>query len=246
MAYAVVTREVEAESPYRSALAPLGLEVIAMPVTRTEPPRDAGALGRALEGGGFGAIVVASQRAAAALAAARGHHELPEVWAVGPATQRALAAAGIASLQPAGAHDGTSLAQAMIASRDVAGLRVLFPRAEDGREDAMSILRAASAEIVDVVAYRTVPTAADDPAIARGRELLEAGHAAVCLVFAPSQASALDAAVGPLGKLVTTFAAIGDTTGAVLREAGVACVVVAAMPTPEGVAQAISSVYPPR
>jgi len=52
--------------------------------------------------------------------------------------------------------------------------------------------------------------------------------------------------VGPLGKLVTTFAAIGDTTGAVLREAGVACVVVAAMPTPEGVAQAISSVYPPR
>ena len=110
----------------------------------------------------------------------------------------------------------------------------------------MSILRAASAEIVDVVAYRTVPTSADDPAIARGRELLEAGDAAVCLVFAPSQASALDAAVGPLGKLATTFAAIGDTTGAVLREAGVARVAVAATPTPEGVAQAISSVYPPR
>jgi uroporphyrinogen-III synthase len=246
MAYAVVTREVEAASPYRTALAPLGLELVAMPVTRTEPPRDASALGRALEAGGLAAIVVASPRAAQALGAARAHAALPEVWAVGPATQRALAALGIAALHPEVAHDGASLAHAMLAVRDLAGKRVLFPRAEDGRVEAMSVLRAASVEVVDVVAYRTVPTASGDPAIARGRELLEAASAAVCVVFAPSQASALDAAVGPLARLATTFVAIGDTTGAVLREAGVARVAVATTPTPEGVAQAISAVYPPR
>lgn len=246
MAFAVLTRELEADSPYTTALAPLGLEVIAMPVTHTAPPRDASALARALEVGGYAAIVVASPRAAAALIAARGHHVLPEVWAVGPATQRALVAAGIPAIQPEAAHDGASLAQTMVGSRDLAGKRVLFPRAEDGRVDAMSILRTASAEIVEVIAYRTVATAANDPAIARGRALLEAGQAAVCIVFAPSQASALDAVVGPLVKLPTQFAAIGDTTGAVLRAAGVASVAVATTPTPEGVAQAISAVYPPR
>ncbi|MDX2090897.1 MAG: uroporphyrinogen-III synthase [Kofleriaceae bacterium] len=246
MAFAVLTRALEAESPYATALAPLGLEVVAMPVTRTAPPRDASALARALEQGELAAIVVASPRAATALIAARGHAVLPEVWAVGPATHRVLVAAGIPAHQPETAHDGASLAHAMVNSRELAGKRVLFPRAEDGRLDAMSILRAASAEIVDVIAYRTVAADAHDPAIARGRDLLASGAAAVCIVFAPSQASALTAVVGPLAALPTQFAAIGDTTGAVLREAGIAHVAVATTPTPEGVAQAISAVYPPR
>lgn len=249
MALAVLTRELDADSPYATVLAPLGLEVVAMPVTHTAPPRDASALARALEVGGLAAIVVASPRAANALIAARASHPghaLPEVWAVGPATQRTLVAAGIPALQPEAAHDGASLAHAMVGSRDLAGKRVLFPRAEDGRIEAMSILRAASVEIVDVIAYRTVAAEASDPAIARGRELLVSGHAAVCIVFAPSQASALAAVVGPLGTLTAQFAAIGDTTGAVLREAGVASVAVATTPTPEGVAHAISAVYPPR
>lgn len=246
MPYAVLTRELDASAAYASVLAPLGLEVISMPVTRTEPPRDAGALGRALEAGGHAAIVVASARAAAALAAARGHAQLPEVWAVGPATQRALAAAGIPAVLPEAAHDGASLAHAMITQRELAGRRVLVPRAEDGREDAIAVLRAASVEIDDVIAYRTVPVPADDPAIAEGRDLLASGRAAVCAVFAPSQVTALASLVGPLSEVRTVFAAIGDTTGAVLRAAGVANVAVAAMPTPEGLANAVAAVYPPR
>jgi uroporphyrinogen-III synthase len=52
--------------------------------------------------------------------------------------------------------------------------------------------------------------------------------------------------LGPLGGLHVLFAAIGDTTGAVLREAGIANVAVAASPTPEGLANAIAAVYPHR
>jgi uroporphyrinogen-III synthase len=244
MPSAVLTREIDAHSGYIAALGALGLEVVAMPVTHTEPPRDPMALPRALEHGGHAAIVIASARAAAALAQAREHvTSLPEVWAVGPATKRALAAAGITAHHPPGVVDGASLAQAMIASPQLAGRRVLVPRAEDGRDDAIAVLRSAGIEVVDVIAYRTVPTAADDPAIAEGVQLLSAGTAAVCAVFAPSQVAALAAVLGPLGELRVPFAAIGDTTGAVLREAGVATVAVAASPTPEGLANAVASVY---
>ncbi|MEO7736038.1 MAG: hypothetical protein ABIY55_34090, partial [Kofleriaceae bacterium] len=77
MAYAVITREVAA--PYAAVLAPLGLEVVALPVTRVEPAREPAVLARAIAQGGYAAIVVASARAAEALHAARGVHALPEV-----------------------------------------------------------------------------------------------------------------------------------------------------------------------
>lgn len=248
MPYAVLTRYLETPSAYADTFAAIGLEVVAMPVTRTEPPRDPQALVRALDHGGHVAVVVASARAAAALARARedGVRQMPEVWAVGPATRRALAAAGISAHLPPSAHDGASLATAMLAQRDLAGRKVLVPRAEDGRDDAIAVLRAAGAEIVDIVAYRTVPTPAGDPSIARGRELLVTGQAAVCAVFAPSQVNALIKIVGPIALLPTVFAAIGDTTGAILREAGVQTVAIAASPTPEGLANAVATVYPPR
>lgn len=250
MPYAVFTREVDAGSAYVSALATLGLEVVAMPLTCTEPPRDPGALARALEAGGHAAILIASARGAAALIeavnGARVHPSIPEVWAVGPATLRALVAGGIHAIHPPGAHDGASLAHALITERQLEGRRVLVARAEDGREEAMAILRAAKVGIDDVIVYRTVASPSDDPALARGRDLLLGGRANVCVVFAPSQVTALAALVGPLGERHTHYAAIGDTTAAVLTEAGVATVVVATTPTPEGLANAIAAVYPPR
>ncbi len=250
MPYAVVTREIDASSAYVSALAALGLELVAMPLTRTEPPRDPGALARALEAGGHAAILIASARGAAALVeavnGARIHPTLPEVWAVGPATLRALVAGGITAIHPPGAHDGASLAHGMISERVLDGRRVLVARAEDGREEAMAILRAAGAIIDDIAVYRTVASPPDDPALARGLDLLLTGGADVCVVFAPSQVTALAALVDPLAELTTLFAAIGDTTAAVLREAGVDTVAVATTPTPEGLANAIATVYPPR
>lgn len=263
MAYAVVTRDREGAAPYAAALAPLGLEVVAMPVTRTEPPEDPEALARALARGGHAAIVCASARAAAALVAATGARagaaagaaaeaavearagaqQLPEVWAVGPATARALEAGRIHAIVPDGVRDGASLARALIAARELAGARVLVPRAEDGRDEAIACLRAAGAEIDDVIAYRTVAAPAGEPALAEGRALLLSGRAAICVVLAPSQVAAL-AALVPLAPL--SFAAIGETTATALRAAGARAVAVAATPTPAGIATAVRSVYPGR
>jgi uroporphyrinogen-III synthase len=245
VAYAVITREAEAAAPYAAALAPLGLDGIALPVTRTAPARDPGELVRVLAAGGHAAIVVASARAAAALEAARGGAALPEVWAVGPATARALADAGIAARVPPGARDAATLARALVAERALAGQRVLVPRAEDGRDEAIAILREAGADVDAVAAYRTVPAPADDPDLARGLGLLRRGEVAVCAMFAPSQVAALDTLVSVRG-LTAQFAAIGETTAQALRDAGAATVVVADRPTPECLAKAVAAVYPLR
>ena len=241
----MITREAEAAAPYVAALAPLGLEGLALPVTRMAPALDPGELVRALAHGGYAAIVVASARAAQVLQAARGPAPLPEVWAVGPATARALAAAGIPARVPPVARDAVTLATMLVAERSLAGHRVLVPRAEDGRDEAIAILREAGAVVDAITAYRTVPAAADDPDLAHGLALLRRGEVAVCAVFAPSQVAALDTLVG-IRRISAPFAAIGETTATALRAAGAAVIAVADAPTPERLAKAVSAVYPLR
>jgi uroporphyrinogen-III synthase len=137
------------------------------------------------------------------------------------------------------------VAHALVAARALAGRRVLVPRAEGGRDEAIAILRDAGAEVDAIVAYRTVSAAADDPAIARGLALLQGDAAAACAVFAPSQVRALDALVG-IPRISAVFVAIGETTAVALCDAGAAVVAVADGPTPEGLAKAVSAVYPRR
>ena len=212
-----------------------------MPVVTTAPAADPDALPRALATGPFAAIVVASPRAAAELVRAGGAAAGP-VWAVGPATERALADASVAAHHPSGVRTGADLARALVAAMAVAGKRVLLPRAEHGRTEAIEILRGAGADVVDVIAYRSIAAAADDPAIARGLVALRAGRAEICAVFAPSQVAALSALVGPLRAVATRFCAIGETTAAALRTEGVHELAVAREPTPQGVAEAVRAV----
>jgi uroporphyrinogen-III synthase len=258
MAVAVLTRDRADVSAYASALASLGLTVVAMPVTKTVGAADPGALARVLDTGDYAAIMVTSARAAdelgraaSSLATVRATMpDLPDVWAVGAATRVALEAARLPAHQPEGVRDGVELAQALVAAKQLRGKRVLVPRAEDGRTEPLEILRAAGADVVDVIAYRTVALPTDDVALSEGADLLVQGRAAICAVFAPSQVTALAAAIASrdheLAALVTQFCAIGETTAAALRGAGVREVAVAPAPTPEGMAQAVRSVYPSR
>jgi uroporphyrinogen-III synthase len=237
MAFAVLTRDVADAQAYAAALAPL--EIVAMPVTRTVSGVNPSGLARALASG-VDMVVVASPRAAHELMTAY-PGPLPPVWAVGPATKRALDIGNVPSHVVPGVTDGAGLAKAL-ARQGVQGKRVLVPRAEEGRLEPLEILRAAGAEVIDVVAYRTVAAIPDDP---RGRHLLETGQAAVCCVFAPSQVTAL-AALVELPRISAKLCAIGETTAAAVRAAGVSEVAVALSPTPEGMAQAVRSVYPIR
>src|SRR5438067_2378651 len=121
MAYAVLTRDPADAQAYAAALAPLGFEVVAMPVTRTVPPADRDALARALAGD-FAAIVIASPRAAHELA--RAGHTGAEIWAVGPATKRALDIAKLAAIEP-GARDGAERARPLARQALAAVERIL-------------------------------------------------------------------------------------------------------------------------
>ena len=126
MAFAVLTRDPADTVVYAAAL--LLLEVVAMPVTRTAAPLDPAELERLLAAG-VDAVVVASPRAAQQLARA-GLRDGPAVWAVGPATRRALEIAKIPAQVPHGVRDGMELARAVIAG-GVRGKKILVPRAEE-------------------------------------------------------------------------------------------------------------------
>jgi uroporphyrinogen-III synthase len=242
---------------YAAALAPIGLTVIAMPVTRTEAAPDPDALVHALDDGEYDAIVVASARAAHELARAAslritgtGIPERAEVWAVGPATKRALDEAAVPATVPADVRDAAELAARLLAARDLAGKRVLLPRAEDGRTEAAAVLRDAGAIVVEVIAYRTLAASPDDLAVQPGADALATGRAAVLCLFAPSQVTALASIMAVRGinlsSLAAQICAIGETTAQELREAGIERVAVATAPTPEGMAYAVRSVYPTR
>jgi uroporphyrinogen-III synthase len=246
MAYAVLTRDAAGAKRYATALSPLGLECIAMPVTHTAPAPDPDALKRALLGPAFDAILIASPRAAAELVRARDESriDLPPVWAVGEATQRALVAAQIAAIHPTGVRDGAELASRLAETRP---RRVLAPRAEEGRDEPIALLRAAGTHVEEVIAYRTLPLPPSDPRTSRGLALLTAAKAPVCVAFAPSQVTALGALLAARGVTVAatraTFVAIGETTAGALRQLGAYPIAVADEPTPEGIAKAVSSVY---
>jgi uroporphyrinogen-III synthase len=253
MSWAVLTRDPADAQAYVPALGALGLEVVALPVTRIAPATDPDALRRAVASGGYAAIFIASPRAAHELARARdaARVDLPEVWAVGAATKRALAIARIAATHPDGVTSGAELARRVVATIPLGGRRVLVPRAEEGRPEPIAILRAAGAIVDDVVAYRAVAAPADDPLLARGLDLLATRAAKVCAMFAPSQVTALAALLGiremSLSALaaVTQLAAIGETTAEALRASGVAAsaIAVARAPTPQGIANAVAAVY---
>jgi uroporphyrinogen-III synthase len=242
MPYAVITRDREGTTAYVPVLRTLGLDAIAMPVTRTEPMHEN--LRRALAAAQpYDEVACASARAATALAATRGSVTLPTVWAVGPATAQVLTDAGIAVRLEPTVVDAVSLANAMIAAKPVQGVRILVPRAEGGRDELVDLLREAGASVEAVAAYRTAPTATTAPVLEQGRTLFAKGQVAVCAVFAPSQVAALGTHVR-FRTTDTLFAAIGETTAQALRDAGAKRIVVATEPTPEGLAKIIATVYP--
>jgi uroporphyrinogen-III synthase len=250
---AILTREPDAAAPYAAALAPLGLTAVAMPVTKFDPASDedrAKLATAATHPGRYDAILVASPRAAEALIAAMGGDVTnlwgagaPKVWAIGAATQAALARAGVTAAVPPKA-DAAGLAEAVIAGG--MARRVLLPRAEGGRDEGIAALEAAGATVDAITAYRTVAVGLDDPLIADGLAALDRGPALVAL-FAPSQVSALDTILAARGSSLATLGcplvAIGATTAAAITSAGATLAAAAEAPTPEGMAKAAAAVY---
>jgi uroporphyrinogen III methyltransferase/synthase len=87
--------------------------------------------------------------------------------AVGPETAAAIARHGIRVDVTPAEHRADAILGALDADGDIRGRRVLLPRAEIAREVLGEELRQAGAEVVELVAYRTLPEEATGPDVYR-------------------------------------------------------------------------------
>jgi uroporphyrinogen III methyltransferase / synthase len=120
---------------------------------------------------------------------------------------------------------------------------VLLPRGDRAAPELPRALRAAGAEVTEVVAYRTVTGQGNSEAI----ELIRGGRVDVVAFASPS---AFHHFVESLGKKAiagiggaVAFAAIGNTTAAAIRDAGFEASIVAERPGAEAFAAAIEQHY---
>lgn len=235
----LVTRPAEQAEEVCALLEEAGLEPVVVPLIRTDPVEDLSALDGPLGRVGEYRWVVFSSVTAARIMAERmavlriGAERWREVGIVaGPATARALAEHGLRASRVVAPFSARAALKAL-AGEVTAGTRVLLPRAEGGREELASGLRALGALVDEVVVYRTVPVS-ESPALVRE---LERGVDAV-LFFSPSAVRGFKAAGGPLGD--TLVACIGETTATEARRVGLAVDVVSPETTAAGLVGALA------
>ena len=148
----------------------------------------------------------------------------PRLCAVGTATADRLRPYGIKVDVVPGEFRAEAVVAAITAAGPVAGLRVLVPRADIGREVLVQQLRQAGAVVTDVVAYRTVLDDAPrehEPDIYR---LLLDGKIDVVTFASPSAVRSFVKVYGaePAADLLknTVVAVIGPVTAEAARQAG--------------------------
>jgi uroporphyrinogen III methyltransferase / synthase len=180
-----------------------GAEAVEAPLIDIVPPADYGPLDEACErAGAYDWIVFTSGNAAAAfmdrlLQGPRDVRALAgaRLCAVGPGTAARLSRFGLkVDLVPED-HSAAGVVTALKEVGAIRGKRVLFPKADIARETVPEELRAAGAEVSEVVAYRTV-TAEHEVHLDIYRQLLDRRIDAVTF----SSASAVRAFVSIYGE----------------------------------------------
>lgn len=232
-----------------SALQAAGYRTRAVPTVNLEPG-DPAALDRhlrSLRPGDW--VVVTSATGARQVIDALRRRRLPLRWAaVGPATARVLSDGGIRPRVVPDDVRGDALPQALLAEGPLAGRRVLLPRADAADERLPAALRAAGAEVHEVVAYRTIeaPAASLRPLAAA---LSDPDLAAIVIASGSALrgllelASRLPSASRHRERLeAVPLVSIGPTTSAAITAAGLPVAAEAAHPSVAGLLSAVASV----
>ena len=173
----LVTRSVDQAGEFSSMLEEKGATVWECPTIRIVPPESSADLDSAISGlAGFSWLIFTSTNAVQFFFARL--HALGldsralgncRVCAVGPKTASALHLFGIrADLVPEN-YKAEGVVEAF-RSLDIAGQRVLFPKADRARDIIPSGLAALGAAVVDPIAYRNVLPDAVEPAILQALE----------------------------------------------------------------------------
>lgn len=241
--HVVLTRAPGADDGSADALAALGARVSVIPLIRIVPLPFSGP---APEAAHYDWLACTSQHAVrrftevadvAAWRARRTEYERPRVAAVGAATAAALGDLGLApDVVPARAS-GAALGEVLLADGLVAeGARVCFPCAALARDEFPDRLRSAGVRLDALVLYRTDADADGAAAIGAGARV---GSFDAIVLASGSAARALAPRLDDAGRRQLPLVAIGPSTAADAREAGLTVHAVAAEPTPSGVAAAV-------
>lgn len=241
-----VTRPRSDEDALARRLVELGARVLEAPAIALGPPASFAELDRALLAlDAVAWIAFASANAVDRTVARAGELGVdasalarPRLAALGPFTAaRVTRLLREPDLVPATAR-GDALAAALAPS--VRGLRVLVPRAEEGRPELVEGLARAGADVVAPVAYRTV--ASPPEALAPLAEALARGAVDAVTFASPSAVRAVVAALGPAARSLerTVLAAVGPTTAAELRACGLAVAVQPARASGTDLAEAVA------
>ncbi len=235
----IVTRASEWAGEFSQRLAALGAQPLEMPAIRIAPVEDTGPLDGAIaQLSGYDWAIFTSQNGVSAFwqrlealgLDGRALHPL-RIAAIGPATAAALRARGI---EPDYVPE-EFVAEAILAGiGDVAGQRILLPRADIARPLLAEGLRARGAIVDEIAAYRTLP--ADGPLPDPDR-LRQAD--AITFTSSSTVRHFVQAAGGPEALRGLVVACIGPITAATCREVGLTPHVVAEEYTLEGLVQAL-------
>jgi uroporphyrinogen-III synthase len=265
----LVTRSPERSGPLAEALRRAGAVPLLLPLTAAERAPDQPALGDAFEALGAGRfewLVVSSATTVLALQEQAAEHGvelrnwLPagtRVAAVGPASRKALEAAGIAvHFEPQREHSAAGIVDGWPGG----SAAVLLPQADIAAPALARGLEAKGARVHTVVAYATVdfpaepgrhlgakiPGGAGDGGTAAALPLLTPAEAkaevddgvlAAVVAASPSAVRRIAAALAPLGSC--RLVAIGPATAAEAETHGLPVAATAREATPEGLVAAV-------
>lgn len=217
----LVTRSREQAPALCAAIEARGGRAVAFPTIELQPVADPAA-DRAIGGlEGYDWIAFTSANAVACFVdrmRAAGRTTLPagvKVAAVGAATAAALAERGLPVAATPATYLGSELAGAL---GPLVGQRVLLPRSDIAREQTGAALRAAGAEVDEVVVYRTAPARTGPGAL----RVLGTPVDAVTFT-SPSTVRAFRATGGAAAERLlrrAAIACIGPVTGDAVRELG--------------------------
>jgi uroporphyrinogen-III synthase len=248
----VVTRAVEQSHELLALLESMGATVLLFPAVSFSEPSDTSELDRAIRSlGEFDWILFTSANAVQFFArrcrklgvepSQEGNYRCA---AVGPATARAVAAEGFPVDHVAQEFLGTALARELSAS--ISGMKIILPRSERARPDLPDALKAAGAEVTEVVAYHTGGVGAIEPGVMRA---IQEAQVDVISFFSPSAIENMRSELGEelLSRLgaKAALAAVGPVTAAALRDAGLRVAIEAPLATAESMAVAIANYFSP-
>ncbi len=228
------------------ALEALGAEVVAAPTIRIEPLADLEPLRAAFtQLARYAWLVFTSQNTVhvvcdrlAEWGLATSDLARAAVAAIGPATAQALERRGVTPALVPEQFVAEAVVAALAARGDLAGKRVLLPRARDARDALPDGLRALGA-VVDVIpVYETVGEAGDGSGLAA--DILAGNIDAITFTSSSTVRHFVDL-VGPEAAASGRFAAavIGPVTAATARELGIGVAVEADEYTAPGLVKAL-------